>query len=162
MTKFDLDPSKQQQKLTVKLFKNVKNCDDLRKKLMSGKLDCCMIKSKLIPDPFLIVVAANKAICAEKLTTRTINTEILFNLSISKNISQSLQLFGADDKETDMYVATLNEDFDFGVIAGEEVDFGGCPVDRKLLQKTYKLKDYEMGEQLVAAICNKIVIKDFN
>lgn len=164
--KINLDPITES-KLTIRLFRNVKNTPELRKNIMDGTLKCAIIKPSLIVDPFVITLAANKALTSPKMITRTVYTEILFNLSISKNITPSLQLFGIDDKETDILVVGVDKVDENGSvfegIDGEEVDVKtlGNLRDEKAIQKAYKLKEDEVRRDLLGAVCNRICIKDF-
>lgn len=158
-------------RLILKLYKDVKNISTMRQDIMSGKLQCCIIKPTFIFDPMQVVSAANKAAVAqnqESLITRTVYSEILFNLSPTRNVTKSLTTFGADDNHTTILVAVIqdiseeneNEDI-FACVNGVECDIEELKsfVDINLVKKTYGLNDTN-NERLLNAIINKIVTKE--
>ncbi|XP_069683392.1 EKC/KEOPS complex subunit Tprkb-like [Periplaneta americana] len=165
--------SDSKKKLSVYLFEDVKNAGEIKEMVVKGSLDCCVIKPSLITHPFQIAVAANKAVINQmydKMTTRTVYTEILYNLSISKNITQSLIKFGIGDAEKNMLVAIIEQD---GENRSEDIlsHFHGniCPLeeldkfsDEVLIKKTYKIKDNELTvSSLLDSIVTRIVARDF-
>ena len=95
--------------LTIGYVKSVENAKEVRKLLMSGGLpDTLLVKSSLIPSPLVVAVAANKADLARKrgnMKTRSVQTETLYNLSSSKNITESLKNFGGGDSDQSFVVA---------------------------------------------------------
>ena len=95
--------------LTIGFVKSVENAKEVRKLLMSGGLpDTLLVKSSLIPSPLVVAVAANKADLAQKrgnMKTRSVQTETLYNLSSSKNITESLKNFGGGDSDQSFVVA---------------------------------------------------------
>lgn len=166
--KIQLDPSSKTT-LTMRLYRNVKNVPELRKKLMKGSLQCCIIKPNLIVDPFQVIVASNKAVTAEKLTTRTIYSEILHNLSVSKNITQNLQKFGVGDNDRDIIVVTLSKDEEdienvFRQVKGEERDLGELKdlTDFNEVKEIYKIREDEAENgDLIDSIVTRIATKEF-
>lgn len=161
----DLDPTSNS-RIRIRLYKDVKNVGEIRKKLFEGKLNCCLLKPSLILDPFQVAVAANKAIVAENLTTKTIFTEILFNLSISKNITASLKTFGIDESDKNILVVFINkcdevpETVDF--INGEEVNVSEiCELTNiDLMKKTYKISEEEFkNNDLLDSVVSRIATK---
>ena len=70
-----------------------------------GQIDATIINAELVPDLFQIYVAANKAWLSDsngKKLTRTIHTEVLYNLSPSKSVTESLKIFGIQDSTKDL------------------------------------------------------------
>lgn len=143
--------------LTLHLFTNVTNTPEIKKKILSGKLQCCILKSTMIVDPFQVVVAANKAVLrmhSNSLITRSVFTEVLYAISSSTNISQSLIKFGIDDRDKNILVALLHDKNDkeslegeiLGQIEGEKTAISRMKefADVKLVRKTYKIDDDEL------------------
>jgi tRNA threonylcarbamoyladenosine modification (KEOPS) complex Cgi121 subunit len=171
--KAELD-SDSQKSLSIFLFKDVQNAAEIKEMVTKGVLDCCIIKPCLIVHPFQIVIAANKAIINKmqgSMTTRTLSTEILFNLSVSRNITQSLLKFGIGDSDKNMLVSIIEET---GENKSENVlsYFKGvlCPIaelsnfsDEVLIKMTYKVKDSELEvSSLTDSIVTRIVTSDFS
>ena len=98
---------------SVNLFRNVKNPLEIREKLMKGQLDATVINAKLIPDILQIFVAANKAAKSRqngKALTKTVHTELIYNLSPTKKVTESLKIFGISEKSQDLLVVTFDDD----------------------------------------------------
>lgn len=156
--------------LKLQLFENVKNLEALHKKVITGQLQCCVMKASLIIDPMQVVIAANKAAVARQqgsLITKTVHTEILFNLSITKNVTKSLSHFGMDHSCDSLLVAIVfkpGEDWESVLkdVEGDAVNVSElCKVsDKMAIRKTYAIGDGS-DETLLNSIVNKIVTKGF-
>ena len=171
---FPLDPQTEKF-ITFALFRNVKNTTEIRKKLLSGELRCCLLKPGLIIDPFQVAVAANKAVCAEMfgdLVTKSVFTETLYNLSITKSISKALNLFGSIDKDTEIMAGLIHKEDEkeavlksfLDLIQGEQVPLSrlGDFSDVEKIQKIYKINEIELQvSTLVDSIATRISVKDF-
>ena len=83
-------------------------------KVIMGELAYPMVRSCLVPSTLVVVTAANKA-CLKysrgAMKTRSINTEILFNLSSSSKITDSLNKFGGQDADTTFLVVSVYKVF---------------------------------------------------
>lgn len=170
--KIELD-SNCQKNLSIFLMKDVQNAAEIKEMVMKGTLDCCIIKPYLIVHPFQIAVAANKAVISkmqDKMTTRTLSTEILYNLSISRNITQSLVKFGVGECDKNMIICIIEdsgEDRTGSILS----HFKGipCPIeelpkfsDEILIKKTYKVKDTELTvSSLTDSVVTRIATRDF-
>ncbi|KOB78179.1 Prpk-binding protein [Operophtera brumata] len=126
----DLDPVTATS-LKIYLFKNVRNVEAVRSNIQKGTWSCAIIKPSLILDPFQVAVAANRAVLARQhnsMVTRTVYAEILFNLSLSKNISQSLSKFGIEtDQELLVCLLVTPERDDSGDII-PQIEGDLCPI----------------------------------
>lgn len=157
--------------VVLTLFTNLQNPQEIRDNLKNGTVQFCAIRPQLIYDAFQVVVAANKAVAAEKLTTKTVYSEILFNLSFSKNITQSFQKFGLEEKGKNVLVAVIvqNDAVDeakklMDVVKGDVVDLGKLRefCDVNALKKAYKLSDCETknSDVLLGSVVSRIAAKD--
>lgn len=160
---------------TLLLFTNVTNTSEVREKIITGKLPCCVVKASLINDAFQAVVAANKAALNAKenrLVTRTMYTETLFCLSMSKNISRSLTEFGINDSDKNILVILIHKldeeqstlEKILGSIEGERIPISKIQefTDINLVKKIYKIDGDELRvSSLTDAIVSRISGKEF-
>ncbi|XP_011704396.1 PREDICTED: EKC/KEOPS complex subunit Tprkb-like [Wasmannia auropunctata] len=160
---------------TLCLFANVENTSEIREKLVAGELRCCVVKASLITDALQAVVAANKAALnatRNRLITRTVYTEILFYLSMSKNISRSLSEFGISDSDRNILVILMHKlgerqamlDEVLGSVKGERMPISRLPefTDVNLVKKTYKIDEDELRvSSLADAVVSRISCKEF-
>ncbi|KAF9436355.1 hypothetical protein BGZ76_004215 [Entomortierella beljakovae] len=88
-------------------FTSVKNAPDLKLRLQEQDktLAFAMVESNLIMDVFQLLSAATKAAQDNekgKLSTQSLNSEIIYNLSPSKNIAEALKRFGISEDTTSL------------------------------------------------------------
>lgn len=159
---------------TLLLFKDVKNSEEIRKKLMNGELTCSVVKAALVADPLQAIVAANKAAVSAKmnqLTTKSIYTEVLFNLSISKNISRALTEFGINDNDKNILIIVIHKKEDklmektiVDNVKGEKIPISKLTefTDYELIKKMYKIEADELSiSSFTNSIVSRISCKDF-
>lgn len=160
--------------LSVYLYQNVDNIKEIHKKLISKELPCCVIKANLVIDPFQIAVAANRAVLNEKygqMVTRSLFTEVIYCLSTSKNISQSLENFGISNDTKNILVVLIQNDQEketiekliFASIKGERLPIDRLPEfsDATLIKKMYKIDAEEakvstLLDSIISRISDKI------
>lgn len=166
----DLDPETGAS-IRIYLFKNVKNVEVIRNNIINGIWNCAIIKPSLILDPFQVAVAANRAVLAQKhssMVTRTIYAEILFNLSLSKNISQSLSKFGMEkDRELLVCFIVTSESVACEDILSQ-IEGELCPMtelgqftQEQDVKQTYKLNNYKCKDRLLDVVVSRMVTKSF-
>ncbi|KAI1888575.1 hypothetical protein AGOR_G00186580 [Albula goreensis] len=135
--------------VTQLLFKDVKNAAELRKSAMAGEIPGALINPSMVVDPFQVLVATNKALHlqkAGKMKTRTLYSEIIFNLSPTNNISEAFKRFGISDSDDAVQIP---------------VDRVSSLSDTAKIKKLYKVTPQEdaSGSLLDAVIC-RMATKD--
>lgn len=131
--------------VTQLLFRDVNNAAELRKKAMEGKINGALINPTMVVNPFQVLVAANKAVHlqkVDKMKTRSLNSEIIFNLSPTNNISDAFKRFGISDNDNAVHIVlvhSVDENHVADIVA--KVDGKQLPVDQvSTLTDTDKIK----------------------
>ncbi|CAK9826511.1 EKC/KEOPS complex subunit TPRKB [Anthophora retusa] len=161
---------------TLYLFKDVQNSDEIRKKILNGELCCSIIKADLVVDPLQLIVAANKAVISAKmnqLTTKSLYTEVLFNLSMSKNIMRTLIEFGINDNDKNILVVLIyknNEEKESvlkiltDTIKAERISVSRLSefTDFERIKRFYKIEKDELNiSSLTNSVVSRISCKEF-
>ncbi|KAG7253957.1 hypothetical protein CRUP_017090 [Coryphaenoides rupestris] len=166
--------------VTQLLFKCVTNCAELRRSAAEGTARAAFIKPETLVDSFQVLVAANKAVHLQKIgkmKTRSLYSEIIFNLSPTNNISEAFRRFGisdADDSVLVVLVTTTDDDVDDDErsravadiverVDGRQVPVAELPTlsDVTQIRKLYKVTPQEekIGSLLDSVVC-KMATKD--
>ncbi|KAE8804383.1 GDP-mannose-dependent alpha-mannosyltransferase [Hordeum vulgare] len=137
-------------------------CRELLDLMQSGKLEpeAAFLNASLVPDVFPVLAAAHKALLSksrEALTTRTLHSELVYNCSGSKHITESLKRCGiADDTQyilaarfdaSDEEMKALEK-----LISGTEIDLSELETradQPKILKNTSKSAKYVISGSLV-------------
>ncbi|XP_060885365.1 EKC/KEOPS complex subunit TPRKB [Labrus mixtus] len=160
-------------RVTQLLFKDVKNAAELRQCAMKGEVNGALINPTMLVNPFQVLVAANKAVHLQtigKMKTRSLYSEIIFNLSPTNKISEAFKRFGiSDGDESVMVVLVHNKDEPqplsdiIARVKGQQVaveDVSSLSNNTKI-QKLYKVTPQEerCGTLLDAVVC-RMATKD--
>ncbi|KAK7087511.1 EKC/KEOPS complex subunit TPRKB-like [Littorina saxatilis] len=160
--------------IILALFRDVENAKEVRQAVMSGKFDASLLKASMIVDEFLVTVAANKAVHSQrcgKMITKTVHSEILYNLSAGRKITEAFKKIGISDTDTSVLVAIAGEEEKVlqslqalkSVIKGRQVSLDELSslADLSAVRKEYKLTDVELSScSPVGAIASRIAAKD--
>ncbi|XP_019948029.1 EKC/KEOPS complex subunit TPRKB [Paralichthys olivaceus] len=159
--------------VTQVLFKEVKNAAELRQSAVDGQINAALIKPTMLVDPLQVLVAANKAVHLQntgKMKTRSLNSEMIFNLSPTNNISDAFRRFGISDGDDSVMVVVVHDKNESQLVEdiAAKVDGRQIPVedvsslsDSAKIRKLYKVTSQEetCGTLLDAVIC-RMATKD--
>ncbi|XP_059647789.1 uncharacterized protein LOC132294079 [Cornus florida] len=157
--------------LSLALFTDVTNSKELLDSMQAGTLEpeVAFLNASLIPDVFPVLAASHKTILSksrESLKTRTLHSELVYNYSGSKHITESLKRFGISESSTYILVARLGASIDeavYKLINGKETDLEELEgrADQAQIQKLYKISSLELGiSSLADAITCRIASRD--
>ncbi|KAM6551089.1 hypothetical protein CsatB_000901 [Cannabis sativa] len=159
--------------LALALYSDVTNAKELQDSMQAGTLEpeVAFLNASLIPDVFPLLAAAHKTIVAksrESLTTRTLHSELVYNYSGSKHITESLKRCGISESSSYVLAARFNASPDEmkGVeklINGKQIDLEelGVRADQAQILKQYKISSVELRvSSLADAITSRIAARD--
>ncbi|KAG7497458.1 hypothetical protein JOB18_037939 [Solea senegalensis] len=161
------------QRVTQTLFKEVKNAAELRQSAVEGTISGALINPTMLVDPFQVMVAANKAVHFQKtgkMKTRSLYSEIIFNLSPTNNISEAFKRFGISDADDSVMIVVVHDknETQLPQDIAAKVDGRQVPVedvsslsDPAKIKKLYKITPQEekCGTLLDAVVC-RMATKD--
>ncbi|XP_058089434.1 uncharacterized protein LOC131236319 isoform X2 [Magnolia sinica] len=141
--------------------------------MQAGTLEpeVAFLNASLIPDVFPVLAAAHKAHLAKSrgsLTTRTLHSELVYNYSGSKHISESLKRCGISENSKYVLAARFNASPDEmnaveKLINGKEIDLEELEgtADKAQIQKHYKISSLELSiSSLADSITCRIAARD--
>ncbi|KAL5788306.1 hypothetical protein ACOSP7_005255 [Xanthoceras sorbifolium] len=159
--------------LSLALFTDVTNSKELLDSMQAATLEpeVAFLNASLIPDVFPLLAAAHRTLVSksrESLTTRTLHSELVYNYSGSKHITESLKRCGISNSSTYVLAARFNATPDEmkvveKLINGKEIDLEELEgrADKAQIQKHYKITAVELGiSSLPDAITCRIAARD--
>lgn len=159
--------------LTLALYTDVTNSKELLESMQAGTLEpeVALLNASLIPDIFPVLAAAHKTLVAksrDSLTTRTLHSELVYNYSGSKHITESLKRCGISDSTTYVLAARFDAIPDEvkaieKLINGKEIDLEELEgrSNQSQIHKHYKISASELGvSSLADAITCRIASRD--
>lgn len=175
--------------LKCKLFRDVTNAEELGQLIVGGKVPVrtSLVNAKLVPALLPLYVAGDKTLRSLKtdkgIVTRTLGSELVYNLAASKHIRDSLVKFGVkkkdctevllawfEPKEVDGAAASRSamggdEDGDISpLIKGTPCDLADLrdKADSAKIKTHYKIQDKELGTStLTDCVVFRIGAKEF-
>ncbi|RDX94247.1 EKC/KEOPS complex subunit TPRKB, partial [Mucuna pruriens] len=159
--------------LSLALYTDVTNSKELLESMQAATLDpeVAFLNALLIPDVFPVLAAAHKTLVAKSrdtLTTRTLHSELVYNYSGSKHITESLKRCGISDSTTYILAARFDATPDEikaieKLINGKEIDLEELEgrANQSQILKHYKISASELGvSSLADAITCRIAARD--
>ncbi|XP_047175899.1 EKC/KEOPS complex subunit Tprkb [Vigna umbellata] len=159
--------------LSIALYTDVTNSKELLESMQTGTLEpeVAFLNALLIPNIFPVLAAAHKTLVAksrDSLTTRTPHSELVYNYSGSKHITESLKRCGISDSTTYILAARFDASPDEiqaieKLINGKEIDLEELEgrANQSQIQKHYKISASELGvSSLADAIVCRIAARD--
>ncbi|XP_072233522.1 EKC/KEOPS complex subunit TPRKB [Leuresthes tenuis] len=158
-------------RVTQMLFKEVKNAAELRQNAVEGKINAALINPTMLVNHFQVLVAANKALHLQiigKMKTRSLNSEIIFNLSPANKISEAFKSFGISGADDSVLVVVVHNKDETQLLSDitAKVDGRQVPVDdisslsdTAKIKKLYKITPQEEKCLLDAVVC-RMATKD--
>ena len=129
-----------------------------------------------IAGSFQVHAAASRALLCDasnQLTTRSLHAELVFNMSGSRNVTESFKRFGVSDDTTSLVMCVIDADEEALKQVETLVDGTQLPFDElgtrltsedvKLIKKFYKISEQELIQStLVDAVTCRIATKNCN
>ncbi|XP_074646432.1 EKC/KEOPS complex subunit TPRKB-like isoform X2 [Tubulanus polymorphus] len=141
---------------------------------MNGEIEVALLNPKMIIDRFQVLCAATKALHLSvngKMVTRNLHSEIIYNMSPSKNISDAFKKYGSSDKDTSIMfvqICKVNTSMDeistfLSSVDGIRIgtDLVNQFTDETAIKKMCKIKEKELEVgSLLEAVIGRSASKD--
>jgi EKC/KEOPS complex subunit CGI121/TPRKB len=120
-------------------------------------------------DKILILAAANKSLSSTKFKTANIHSELLYNLSPSKNIGEAYRTVGVKPDSKYVTIALFNpsqediqfvKDFVKGVLLTDDEEKFEQICDKEKICKAFNITSEEFKLDLVANILSRMAVRD--
>ncbi|XP_027189038.1 uncharacterized protein [Cicer arietinum] len=148
--------------LYLALYTDVTNSKELLESMQAGTLEpeVALLNASLIPDIFPVLAAAHKTLEAksrDSLTTRTLHSELVYNYSGSKHITESLKRCGVSENTAYILVVRFDATPDEikaieKLVIGKEISVEELEgrANQSQIQKQYKISASELGVSSLA------------
>ncbi|KAF9928828.1 hypothetical protein BGZ67_006754 [Mortierella alpina] len=173
MESFPIDSLPTAGDIHMACFIGVKNAPELKERFQNQDetLSFALVESTLIMDVFQLLLAATKAAHDNEtgnLTTKVLSSEIIYNLSPSKSIAESLKRFAISETTTSLIAAKIGGDPDevmedmSRTVEGNLVSFSKLDQEKDMvrLRQYYKIdpkvtEDKDILNWITGAIATK-------
>ncbi|KAJ3238405.1 hypothetical protein HDU81_007886 [Chytriomyces hyalinus] len=161
----------------VMLFDQVTNAKEIKDRVVAGDgsvPDCVMVNPALVVDAFQVQVACSRAFMNQRqgtMKTKTVLTEVLFAMSPTMNIAESMKQFGISEASTSILVIvpkgpnslssveTSLTQLINGKLCSSEETFS--KMDRAHVEKIFKLKGVPANANVSKIISGTIATKGY-
>ncbi|EFJ05709.1 hypothetical protein SELMODRAFT_431319 [Selaginella moellendorffii] len=155
------------------LFDGVSNSGELLASLQAGTLspEVALFNASLVPDLFPVLASAHRTLLSQSrgnLVTRTLHSELVYNFSGSKHITESLRRCGISSGTSYVLVVQFDcpaekENEVRKLIQGREISLEELAkrADTALIQKHFKVPPLELEiSSLTDAVTSRIAARD--
>jgi EKC/KEOPS complex subunit CGI121/TPRKB len=159
--------------LHLALFTEVTNAQAMMDLVKAHDFPGALIDPRLVVGTLQLQVAAIKALDADakdSLASQTVHSELVYNLSPERKMSQAFSTFGMSPDATTVLVAMFDvgvaefEEAAAGKVVGTRVPFVagiGAVTDEAQVKKKYKIRDVELEvSSLEEATVHRIATRD--
>ncbi|GLC43396.1 hypothetical protein PLESTF_000429000 [Pleodorina starrii] len=158
--------------LTLALFKDCKNAKDVRATISdSSTAGFAYFNAETIIDPFVVQLAGYRALAAEssgRMKTKSLHTELIYDVSGTTHVAESLKRFGVTDECKSLLAARFDckpEELEAlrSRIQGTQAPLSELPTlaNLELIDKYYKISKAELqARSRTDAVAFRIGAKD--